>query len=344
MQQVVVPQKPANQPVTLEEIASYRAQSGLRSRFWRTALGTRLLRWFWNTKAGRLIRRRFAGATAEELHGYAFWAPVALAITVTEILGAIGPLNHVIPWPTISFTVGHLEDLHGWWGLLVVAVIATAGYYAFANPTPAPPSKGRTELYRSLGPIRIRYNWLLVYAVTGLVAYSVYLSTDGEHKEPRRFHLAYAIYGTFAVVGIAIPLLLIWRKSTHVVFPTFFYTLHRLRDRFHVIALLVLLGLAILLIHLALYPWPSLARENASFAGTSGIRAKSRAERKLHNTANVKANLEYSSRIRRILDGREAWYVYFRLHTPGQKPVYERCVIVVQDGKAGTPSKGCLSS
>jgi len=39
-----------------------------------------------------------------------------------------------------------------------------------------------------------------------------------------KFHLAYAIYGSFAVVGIALPLILIWRKSDLVVFPGLFFS------------------------------------------------------------------------------------------------------------------------
>jgi hypothetical protein len=61
--------------------------SELGSRFWRTGAGDRLLKWFWKSRVGLWWTRKFAGATAEELHGYAFWGPVAFGILVTELLG-----------------------------------------------------------------------------------------------------------------------------------------------------------------------------------------------------------------------------------------------------------------
>lgn len=344
MQQVVVPAHPADESLTLSQVAEYRDQAGFHSGFWRTARGSRLLRWFLNSGFGKWLRRQFKGATAEELHGYAFWGPVALAIVVTEVLGAIRALRNVIPWPTISFTIGHLEDLRGLWGLAVVAVIATTAFYTFTYGATPPPSQGRTEFAAARGRFRLRYNWLLVLAVTALVALVVYLSTNGEREDLHRLHLAYAIYGTFAVSGIAIPLLLIWLKDKHVVFPTLFFSVNTLRRRFRIIGLLVLVGLSILFIHLALYPWPSLSRENANFASISGVRAVGKAEDRLADTPNAKNYLEYSTRLRRVLDGREAWYVYFLTHAPGQEPVYEKCFVVIQASEARAPSRGCLAS
>ena len=50
---------------------------------------------------------------------------VTLAIAVTEILGVTSKsFRDAIPWPTISTTVGHLEDLHSFWSLIVVATVA----------------------------------------------------------------------------------------------------------------------------------------------------------------------------------------------------------------------------
>jgi hypothetical protein len=119
-------------------ITAFR-DSELRSRVWRTGAGERLLKWFWKSWLGLWVTRKFAGATAEELHGYAFWGPVALAVLVTELLGTgwFGSYG----WPTISSTVGHLQDLNDLWGVPVVGLIGIAAFYAMAYET-RPTSEG----------------------------------------------------------------------------------------------------------------------------------------------------------------------------------------------------------
>src|SRR5689334_19755317 len=70
--------------------------------------------------------------------GYLFWGITAGAILVTEALGAAsGWLEHKlhihIPWPTISSTVGHLEDRWSIVGAVVVGVIAAIAFYALSR-------------------------------------------------------------------------------------------------------------------------------------------------------------------------------------------------------------------
>jgi len=314
--------------VTDQAIGELR-QSMLRSRFWHTGLGDWLLKKFWKSRIGLWFTKRFGDATPEELHGYAFWGPVALAILVTEILGGTSKsFRNAIPWPTISTTVGHLEDLHGFWGLIVVAIIAAAAYYTFNYET-LPPSQGRTETYLlARGPVQIRYGWPFVLAVTGAIAYAVHAGSRNEEELTGKFHLAYGIYGSFAVFGVAIPLYLVWRRSKHVVFPHLFYTLKCLRERFHWVALAVLLGLSILVIHLALYPWPSLAREPASFAGFNASKARAKARQAVNDAPDAKRPLIYSTQGRSIVNGENAWSVYFS-ELIGNDTVYLGCVVTV---------------
>jgi len=237
--------------VTRASVEEFRT-STLTNPVWRTGLGTFFLHWFWRSWFGHWVTRKFGDATPQELHGYAYWGPVALAITVIEILGALSKtFRDAIPWPTISGTVGHIQDLDGRWGLAVVFVIAVTAFYAVL-------SKGEAAAPGSQGIfLGIRYGWPLVLAFTGLTALLVGLLDPTKNERLEKFHLGYAIYGAFAVVGIAIPMFLVWRKSNRVVFPGLFYTFRKLRERFRWVAAAVGGGLAILLIHLALYPWPN---------------------------------------------------------------------------------------
>jgi hypothetical protein len=62
---------------------------------------------------------------------------------VTELLGT-GELGSFDHWPTISTTVGHLQDLDSRWGLPVVGLIAIAAFYALVQET-RPSRAGRSE-------------------------------------------------------------------------------------------------------------------------------------------------------------------------------------------------------
>ena len=136
-----------------------------------------------------------------------------------------------------------------------------------------------------------------------------------------------------------IPLLLVWRDSQHVVFPTFFYTFRKLRERFRWVAMVVTAGLAMLVLHLALYPWPNLAREPARFAGLNAFHARSHAEAALKAAANAKPNLVYSTEGRGISHGHNAWFVYFNI-VSAAATTFTGCVVEVTDASA-VPGPGC---
>lgn len=323
----VVPELRPEQSVQEAEAAIVEFRdTALGSWFWRTSVGEALLKWFWRTWLGRWLARKFADAGPEELHGYAFWGPVALIILVTELIGT-GWFGSFAGWPTISSTVGHLQDLNSLWGVPVVGLIAIAAFYAMAYET-RPTSEGRDEFYLVRRPwLQLRYGWPVVFGATALITLQVWL------KDTDKYELGYALYGSLAFFGIVVPLLLVWLKSEHVVFPTLFYTFKRLSDRFRWVAALVAAGLAILVIHLALYPWPDLAREPAKFAGLNGPAARARAERALEDEPGVKPNLIYSTRARSVSEGQDAWFVYFNDLTGGEQ-TYAGCYVVVRDSRA----------
>jgi hypothetical protein len=311
------------------EILAFRDRE-LRSRFWGTSIGETLLKWFWKTWLGRWIAARFADAAAEELHGYAFWGPVALAITIAELLatGWFGDYD----WPTISTTIGHLQDLDSLWGLPVVGLIGLAAFYALAYET-RPSTEGRSELYLVRGErLQLRYGWPFVVGVTAAIG--LLAKVFGAE----RFELGYAIYGSFAAFGIAIPLWLS-RRRKHVVFPTLFFTFKCLRDRLRWVAALVCAGLAILVLHLALYPWPNLDRRPGTYAGLTAHEARGDAEDALKNGPKSKANLAFSTSIRAVAGGEDAWNVYFS-ESAGGSPSFSGCMVVVRKGHA-TPNADC---
>lgn len=314
-------------------VAAFR-ESELRSQFWGTGLGTRLLGWFWKSRLGFWFKRRFRDATPEELHGYAFWGPVALAVLGTELLGT-GWFGSFDSWPTISTTIGHLQDLNSLWGVPVVGLIAIAAFYAMAYRG-AVTSKDASELYLLDGRVQLRYGWPLVFGVTAAVTLiASLLGAD-------RFQRGYALYGSLAVFGIVIPLLLVRFRSRRAVFPTLFYTFKCLRDRFRWVAAGVAAGLAVLVIHLALYPWPNLAREPAKFAGVTGEGARARAARALKAEPAANPNLSYSTRTRSVSDGQDAWFVYFSDLSDANHR-YAGCFVIIS-GNQATLSRECLTS
>jgi hypothetical protein len=72
--------------------------------------------WPWRAvrRAWSWLKRTFLAAgpvLVKERHGYVFCGPIVIAILVVELLGSLSEsFDDVIPWPTISTTVGHLED------------------------------------------------------------------------------------------------------------------------------------------------------------------------------------------------------------------------------------------
>lgn len=316
--------------ITNEKVDEFRA-SVLSSRIWRTSIGQGVLRWFWKSWLGRWLTRKFADAKASEIHGYAYWGPVAVAITVVEILGALSErFRDAFPWPTISSTVGHAQDINSLWGLAVVIVIAAAAFYAVSYVGEAAPP-GTQPLFQ-LGWFRIRYGWPLVYIVTAAIALAVWFLVSRDE-----FHLGYAIYGSFAIVGIVVPMLLVWRKSKRVVFPNVFFTFRKLRERFRWAAFAVIAGLSILILHLALYPWPNLAREPAKYAGVNAYHARIKAEDAIKDALDAKPDLVYSTQGRGISNGVNTWFVYFNTVT-GQASTHTGCVIEVTSKTASLTS------
>ena len=210
----------------------------------------------WRFPLLRWLREEFLAAgpvTPLERRGYALWGPLAVFIAVPEFLAALSKtLKADIPWPTISSTTGHLESIQDWVAIVPVALIAIVAYHVATSSGlkaghalrgGAPPSDAQ-ELPR--GGLYVAF--VLAFAtVTGFVA-----AAAGAGK----YTLGYAIYAALAVFAVAVPSALAYWAKKILGAPTLLKTIDYLQKRFHWVATVAIAGLAILLVHLALYPWP----------------------------------------------------------------------------------------
>lgn len=209
-------------------------------------------------------RWRFGEASARkrERLGYVVWLAVGAVIAVPEILAAAGQP----PWPTISATVGHLEAAQNFVAIIVVALIVAAaalavqfrqsqpGEFVTAGGRP----RGRTGGgRRTRRPGQVSDVPAYVYfpaAVCAVVAGSLlaYLANGSS------WVLGYVLYGLIAICCLVIPNVLAFWFARDVPFPTLFAVLAGVERRWPPVALVILAGLVVLLVHLALYPWPDI--------------------------------------------------------------------------------------
>jgi hypothetical protein len=268
---------------------------------------------------------------ARELRGYWFWGPTILIILGVELLGALSStFKNKIPWPTISSTVGHLEKRWDWVAVIVVGVITATAFQALAYKAGPRTVTGRSQRPGAPPAQATGYSWLFVL-IPGLIALGLAIALGAS-----KFQLGYIIYGVLAVFGIVIPSVLAWVFNKEVRFPTLFFTLDRLRRRFHAAALILVTGLAILVVHLAFYPWPDITHESASFAGLAAQNARDSAEREVRSLRASLPPLVYSTQSRAVTDGHDVWLVYFRTASGGSSA----CVVTVTRA-AADPNDAC---
>jgi len=260
-----------------------------------------------------------AGPAAEPSHGellrgYLFWGVVIGAILLVELAGALAHWldKHVgitIPWTTISGMIGHLEELWPATAVVVVAVIAPVAVYALGPSTPGRHSPLRRWL-RPPGSVEIT-RWygaglaLALSALTGFVGVALF---DDD------FHRAYVIYLALFVFGIVVPSLLPSVLHRKAGFTSLFVTLQHLRRRRDALAMVATVaisgGLAILIVHLAFYPWPDITKEPIRYAGRSAKGARDAAVAKV-KALRPQGGLLYSAQARQVVNGKEAWVVFF---------------------------------
>jgi hypothetical protein len=205
-----------------------------------------------------------------ELWGYITWLTAGVVIAVPEVSAAA---SGRVPWATISETVGHLEARATWVAPLVVGYLVFAAYHAVPHLSPGaqvvtPAGQPRTEGGR-LTAVPSRHDdvrdrmpttTFVVFAIVALgvvVAGTLVAATVSSD----RYVVGYVLYGLIAVFWVLVPTILAYWFKKDVPFPPLSTTLGYLERRWHVVAVLVLAGLAVLALHLAFYPWPDIIRD-----------------------------------------------------------------------------------
>jgi hypothetical protein len=212
----------------------------------------------WRLPVLRWLRQEFLESDptvpALEKRGYALWIPLAIFIAVPEILAALSKhLQNAIPWPTISSMTGHLESMKDWVALIPVAIITMVAYHVASYPSERKKDghalrRGKENETRELpyGGVYVVFV-LLAGAATALIAYAAGAS---------KYRLGYALYSVLALLGIVVPSILSYWRGEILGAPPLFKTVADLQKRLHWVAVVLVAGLVVLLIHLALYPWP----------------------------------------------------------------------------------------
>lgn len=201
------------------------------------------------------------GGRSAEFWGYLMWGLAGVVIAVPELAAVF----ELADWPTISATIGHLERDHSWVRLVVVFVIVVLAYYSLpqlAMPPRQPaalPGRVTTANGRvTPDPDAVRTEGMGGYLVLAcaVLAAAVAFAGGARAVDPGSFTGAYVLYGTIAVMWVVVPSVLSMFFAREVPFPTLFRTIGYLEHRAGFVAATVLALLAILLLHLALYPWP----------------------------------------------------------------------------------------
>ena len=292
-------------------------------------IGRALLALLRATPLGRWLEREFLASghiRRAEKNGYRFWGPVVAAILVAEVLGALADWLHrrtilEIKWPTISSTVGHLETLSPILAVLVVGTLAMVAFEALTYPARRRVG-GRAVYHRVRQQQSTRfYDW---YVVVAIVVIGLAVSVAVVHWD--KYEVGYTIYGLFLFFGIVVPSALAYFAGRIVSFPGLIFTVRKLERRLHWVAVMVVAGLAILLVHLALYPWPDLVRDSTSYAGLGRSDAVAAAEKKVAGT------LSFRSASRGEFGGEDAWIVSFE----PAGGFGSGCVVAVRKGPNGT--------
>lgn len=217
---------------------------------------------------------RFSDVTRSEASGYAVWAAMGVVIGVPEIWAAIAGSDFV--WPTISTTVGHLQDRWPVVALIPVGLIAMAGYSVFhvgaastalqadfqalARTPQGRLAKEDVSLAqladRGTPALAGRREWSVVpyFAVAALVVVAGALAAATSEN---RFLVGYVLYSLIAVFWVIVPNVMAYWFKQDVPFTTLFFTVRCLGRRLQLVAAFVAALLVILLLHLAFYPWPS---------------------------------------------------------------------------------------
>ena len=235
------------------------------------------LAWLWRRlprRVRRFFQARFGDVTRSEGWGYAVCGALGVVVGVPEIWAAVAGSDFI--WPTISTTVGHLQDRWPVVALVPVALIVIAGYSVFRFRASSMALQadqqafGRTPQGRLVKqditfaelagggapPLAARGEWRVVpyFAFATIVVVSGSIVAAQSHN---RFLVGYVLYSLIAVFWVIVPNAGAFWLARDFPFTTLFFTIHCLGRRLQLVAAVIAALLVILLLHLAFYPWPS---------------------------------------------------------------------------------------
>jgi hypothetical protein len=218
--------------------------------------------------------------------GYVVWAAAGAVFAIPEIWAS---KDDTLPFPTLSGTVGHLERRWEIVSLFVIIVIANALLHGvrigaavlkkreagdddelgatgvetveFAAGRHVAVEAGRVTT--SSRPVYISSWWWIVYFVFTIVlvaaGFLVPLWVHGGHASDTEKQLAGEFgYGAMGLAFFLIPGFLAFVFSRLVPFPAIFQTILSLERRIPILAVVVAGSMTFLMLHLVLYPYPSI--------------------------------------------------------------------------------------
>jgi hypothetical protein len=209
---------------------------------------------------------RWIAVNRREVWGYIVWGAMGVVVGVPELWAAIDSKH--VPWPTISGTVGYLEYWHTWVSIFVIGVLVWAAFHAVrvssttdrldVKPGSNPDRQlvrapgGRLSIAQRAQPIRA-----IVYFPVALAFVIVGAAIAHADRPGDKYLLGEVLYGLIAFWWMIVPGWLAYKHGRLVSFPTLFRTIQHLERRLRIIAVVFAAGIAVLLVHLTLYPWPS---------------------------------------------------------------------------------------
>jgi hypothetical protein len=213
--------------------------------------------------------------------GYLVWVVAGAVIGVPEIWAAAD--RDDLPFATISETVGHLERRHPWVELVVVALNVRAGSATTRKPAEkagAAQTPGGRLTLRAEPPARgAAFDdedapWLFgvgALLACALVAGLTWLAA-AKWDDPHDYHAGYVLYGSLALLWIVLPSALALFLAKDMPFPPLIRSVQNLEEWLRarkpplgpllawIVGYVILAGLVILLLHLALYPFPDITK------------------------------------------------------------------------------------
>jgi hypothetical protein len=222
-----------------------------------------------------LVRRRahHRSMTRRRL-GYLVWGLAFVVIVVPELLASVDAIEQHLPFPTISRTIGHLEVVNPVWEIFPTMLIAL---FIYALLQLRMPRLGTTVAAPDddAVPHELGKFWLTSGVFLALVAVATYLASrhwpdqhlaHGAGKQPN-FYVGYFLWGGSFLLWVVLPTISAARKKhKYPSFPKTLVNLERWIAGYStrvawVVGFLVVWGMAFLLLHLTLYPFPDITRE-----------------------------------------------------------------------------------